>query len=232
MLSPSLLLDLLPRDLRGELCIADVSTRGSELGFRMDPGSAFERHGAIADRGDGRFGVVIADRSRPGDALDDVAGAWGMIAADVPDELRGAAGRAWSRAAAQPHWRDTFGDEAPQVLGLWTGPYSSPSMTRVTERTARETGATCFFCLRGGWNECLTVPPTDTETFLSVTPEGAWAAHNGIDTYPLTGHPDGHDLAVLRVGWPTDRPSVRIPERCRPIRPYHQAALTRERPGS
>lgn len=211
MISESLVPDLLPAELRGELCIADAALHdeGRMLRFRMDPGRAFERRGTISDAGDGWYHVTIADRHRPGGPLAVVTAAFGMTAAEVPDELRGAAGRAWSRAAARPHWRDALAGTVPKTLRAWPGASATRAMTLAAGEIARDTGTTCFFCWQGGRPECVTVPPRDHAAFLSVTPEGAWSVHHGVDTYPVSGHPDSGVLAAFRPDGSVDRRRLR-----------------------
>lgn len=200
MISGPALLTMLPRDLRGELCLVGIALNGRGVTFRMDPGRAFERRGAITGTGGGRYEIGIADRHLPGDPLADVAGTAAMRAADVPDELRRAASDAWTRAAAWPHWRDTLDGTEPELLSEWPGPAASHYMSLVTERTAEDTTTVCFLYCGDGWTRCATAPPRDTVTLLSVTPQGEWSLHHGLDTYPLTGHPDGPTLAAVRTG--------------------------------
>jgi hypothetical protein len=199
MIPESLVPDLLPADLRGELCIADIGLQGDGqvLRFRMDPGRAFERRGTIGDAGGGWYFVSVADRHCPGDPPAAVTATFGMTAAEVPDELRGAAGRAWSRAAARPPWRDSLAGTAPKTLRAWQGTPVTPAMTHAAEEIARDRGITCFLRWRGTRPECVTVPPRDHAAFLSVTPEGAWSVHHGGGTYPVSGHPDPGTFAAI-----------------------------------
>lgn len=202
MITGSLLLQLLPRDLRGELCLAGIDPRspGNVIRFRMDPGHAFERRGTVTGSGGGWYRIRIADRHRPGDLLAGAAGTCGMAAADVPDGLRAAAGRAWTRAAARPHWRDTLGSRNPATLRAWRGPAVTREMALRSAQLARGTGITLFLCWEAHQPRCVTVPPRDAVTFLSVTPDGAWSLHQDTCTYPLTGHPDRAALAAVRTG--------------------------------
>jgi hypothetical protein len=80
----------------------------------------FERFGAISDVGEDWYNIGIRERYRPGDRLAYISGAYGMPAPEVPDELRSAVGRAYSRTALHPHWRDALdGSVITEVLGAW-----------------------------------------------------------------------------------------------------------------
>lgn len=192
MISPSLLLEMLPRDLRGELCIAgtELAARGRAVTFRMDPGpTAFERRATITVTGGGWFRITVGDRYLPGAPPADVAGAHGMTAADVPDELRGAAARAWTRAAERPHWRSVLAGVVPRVLAEWPGRTLTGTMTYAAAHIARNRNITCFLTWDGRHPRCLTAPPHGPAAFLSVTPDGCWAFHSGHDTYPVQSAP-------------------------------------------
>ena len=212
MITAPVLLDLLPRDLRGELCIADIrlSGPGNALTFRMDPGRAFERHCTITANDDGWYDIGIADRHRPGDRLADVAGTNGVAAASVPDELRGAAGRAWSRADARDHWRDTFGGAKPEVLAEWFRRSVNHRMSVTAKRIAEDNQIVCFLCPGDVPVRCLTIPPRDAVTFLSVTPQGAWSLHHGTSTYPVSGPPGAGTLTAIGLGEPDEPRRLRV----------------------
>jgi hypothetical protein len=196
-----LLLELLPRDLCAELCIADVTVQdhGRALRFRLDPGRAFERSGSIEDAGGEWYNVGIRERYRPGDRLEYISGSSGMSAVEVPDELRGAAGRAYSRTAALPHWRDAFRVAVPKAVGTWqdTTPRGIAVMTRDIARMARTDGCALFVYAGKDCYECATVPPAGVESFLSVTRRGHWSIHCLADTYPVDGWPGAAECASL-----------------------------------
>ena len=196
------ILDLLPRDLRAELCIVGIATsgQGEGLRFRMDPGRAFERFGTIEDVGGDWYSVEIRERYRPSDQLVLISGAFGMSAPEVPDELRGAAGRAYSRTATNPHWRDAFHERvASEVLGVWqdTTADGIRQMTESLADLARADDAAYFAYAREDQYECVNTLPPDVRSFLSVTPQGNWSLHSGVETYPVEGFPNAAICASI-----------------------------------
>jgi hypothetical protein len=201
LMPAGLLLELLPRDLCAELCIADVTVQdhGRALRFRLDPGRAFERSGSIEDAGGEWYNVGIRERYRPGDRLSYISGSSGMSAVEVPDELRGAAGRAYSRTAALPHWRDAFSVAVPKSVGMWqdTTPQGIAVMTRDIAELARADGCVLFVYTGKDCFECATYPPVGVESFLSVTRQGYWSIHCRADTYPVDGWPGAAECASL-----------------------------------
>lgn len=195
---------LLPAEVRIELCITGLTVKddGRLLRFRLDPGRAFERHAFIRDAGHSWYSITIRERYRPGDRPAEVSGAFGMIAAEVPDELRGAAGRAHSRTAALPHWREAFEPVTPAAVAMWrdkTG-LGAELLTSEAIRRARQAGITLFVYSRVDRYECANNPPPGETAFFSVTPQGDWSVHRGTDTYPMELRPNSAHYANLTSG--------------------------------
>jgi hypothetical protein len=214
-ISAAMVQELLPRDLRGELCIASLTLGigNRALGFRMDPGYSFERRGLVLlDRGTFRIG--IDDRYRPGDGLEHMAAGRGTREPQVPDELRRLAGDAWTLSTARPHWRDSLAGRTAKVLRTWPGIGSAAALEAA--KTARDTAATCFLCWHGDRAECVTVPPHDCPGFLSVTPKGEWSVHTGTSTYPMSRPPDATVFAAVRpFGFPGPQAVPEVPAQVR-----------------
>jgi hypothetical protein len=180
--------DLLPRDLRAELCIAGIAVDGGQqlVRFRIDPGGAFQRGGFVRSESGARFLVGVTERYLPDGPRQRVGGSDGVPAGDVPDQLRAASGWAYTWDRDRDHWRDARPAQSPPWAGssrdiIWAA--------RAAEDRARHQHITHYVYLRSGKFAYGNNPPLDG-TFFSVTKIGDWSLHQGRETYPLDTAPD------------------------------------------
>jgi hypothetical protein len=232
-ISAGMVNDLLPRDLRGELCVAGLTLAKDRraLEFRMDPGHSFERRAVIRLGDDGPCQLLVADRFVPGAELDGALAIGSVAGADVPDQLRRLAGQAWTNSTARPHWRDAIAGRVPRLLHAWPGTDHVDAAACAASVFAQGEHVTCFVCWHSGRTECVTVPPPDCPGFLSVTPERGWSMHTGRDTYPLSGMPDTVTFAtVFPFGLPEPK-AVPEPRAVREV-PEQVRLARRDNPGT
>jgi hypothetical protein len=196
-MEPLICEDLLPRDLRTELCVAGIAVDDGQqlVRFRIDPGSAYQRRGFVRNEPGVGFLVGVTERYLPDGPCLRVGGSDGVPAGDVPDQLRAASGWAYTRDRDREHWRDALGVQRPP----WSG--RSRDITwaaRAAEDRARHQHLTHYLYLRAGKFAYGNNPPRDG-AFFSVTKVGDWSLHQGRATYPLDDAPDT-GLAVNLTG--------------------------------
>lgn len=186
---------LLPTDLRGELCITNITIDHAQrlITFRIDPGNAFARRGYVRNIDGARFLVGVSERYLPDDPRRHVCGSDGIPAADVPDQLRAASGWAYTWDAERDHWLDARTPHTP----AWSGTQrkiTSAAMA-AAERARREHLTHYLYPLPGRFGYANN-PPSDG-AFFSVTARGDWSLHHGQDTYPLETAPDASSIENL-----------------------------------
>jgi hypothetical protein len=188
--------ELLPDDLRTELCIARVTIADNHklLRFRIDPGSAFERRAYLRTVDNGRFLIGFGERYLPDDKLTHVCGSDGVPAADIPDQLRCLSAWAYASDAGRSHWQDALARREPG----WTK-YQKliTQATFMAETRASMDRVTHFLDGSPGQYRYGNNPPEPGTAFFSVTPLGDWAHHDGTATYPLAAAPEAAMVATL-----------------------------------
>ncbi|HXL87659.1 MAG TPA: hypothetical protein VN969_01535 [Streptosporangiaceae bacterium] len=188
--------ELLPDDLRTELCIARITIADNHklLKFRIDPGSAFERRAYLRAVDGARFLIGLSERYLPDDKLTHVCGSDGVPAADIPDQLCCLSAWAYASDADRDHWQDAFARREP----TWTK-YQKliTQATFMAETRAGMERVTHFLDGSPGRYRYGNNPPGPETAFFSVTPLGDWAHHDGTATYPLAAAPEATTIATL-----------------------------------
>jgi hypothetical protein len=188
--------ELLPGDLRTELCIARVTIADHHklLRFRIDPGSAFERRGHLRTLDGTRFLIGLSERYLPDDKPAHLCGSDGVPAADIPDQLRCLSGWAYTYDADRQHWQDA----SPRRESTWTS-YQKliTQATFMAETRASIQRVTHFVDGSPGRFRYRDNPPDPGSAFFSVTPLGDWALHDGTATYPLAAAPDATTITAM-----------------------------------
>jgi hypothetical protein len=188
--------ELLPGDLRTELCVARITIADNHklLRFRIDPGSAFERRGYLRIVDGTKFLIGLSERYVPDDKPAHVCGSDGVPAADIPDQLRCLSGWAYARDADREHWQDAMARREPG----WTRYQKLINQaTFMAETRAGVERVTHFVGSSPSGYRYGDNPPDPGSVFFSVTPLGDWALHDGAVTYPLAAAPDATTIATM-----------------------------------
>jgi hypothetical protein len=188
--------ELLPGDLRSELCIPRITIADNHklLRFRIDPGSAFQRHAYLRTIDGTRYLIGLNERYLPDDKPAHVCGSDGVPAADIPDQLRALSGWAYAHDADREHWQDARPCREPS----WAS-YQKliTQATFMAETRAGIQRLTHFVDGRPGKYKYADNPPEPGSVFFSVTPLGDWALHDGTATYPLAAVPDASTITTM-----------------------------------
>jgi hypothetical protein len=196
-IAPDIVTDeLLPGDLRTELCIARITIADNHklLRFRIDPGGAFERHGYLRTIDGTKYLIGLSERYLPDDKPAHVCGSDGVPTTDIPDQLRTLSGWAYTHDADREHWQDARPCREP----AWTS-YQKliTQATFMAETRAGIQRVTHFVDGPPGKYRYGDNPAEPGSVFFSVTPLGDWALHDGTATYPLAAAPDASTLAAM-----------------------------------
>jgi hypothetical protein len=187
--------ELLPGDLRTELCIARVTIADQHklLRFRIDPGSAFERRGYLRTLDGTRFLIGLSERYLPDDKPVHLCGSDGVPAADIPDQLRCLSGWAYTYDADRQPWQDARPRREPTRMSyqklITQATFMAETRASIERVTHFLDGSPSGF--RYGDN-----PPDPGSAFFSVTPLGDWALHDSSASYPLAAAPDATTISA------------------------------------